>query len=137
MSEIFRLYDNAGAYQAFDNDEATDTGQTKPFYSVQIGQKETAGSEIKQQIRPGLRFIKTYKMVLPEVDYIAFMRFITNGSNDYTIQYAEVPSLLANDSEALETNNFKVALTVSDLESNASAPPVYYFTLTITSVRTL
>lgn len=134
-TELFRFYDALGNTSIFNTDEATDAGTTKPFYSVQIGQKESAGSEIKQQIRPGLRFIKNYQMAVSEAKYIAFMRFITNGSDDYFIKYATAPSLLTGDSEALNTNDFKVALTVADLASNAGDPPIYYFQLTIHSVR--
>lgn len=135
MSVFARIYGSSGRTLSFDNDEMTDTGQIKPSYGVQIGQKETAGSEIRQQIRPGLRFTKTYAMALPEAKYIAFCRLISDGSSDYFIEFTEVPSLLANDDEALAENNFAISFSMDVPDSNAGSEGViYYFNLGINSI---
>lgn len=137
MNEVARIYDAAGNYVAFTSEEMTDTGTIQPAYGVQIGQKETAGSEIKQQIRPGLRFMKAYQMNLSRAQYIAFMRLITNQSNDYFIRYADAPALLTEDPDALATNDFKVAISIAEVTTTAGSPVVYYFVMTLASISLL
>ncbi len=134
MSTFARIYGSSGRTLSFDDDEMTDTAQIKPSYGVQIGQKETAGSEIRQQIRPGLRFVKTYAMALPQAKYILFCRLITDGSSDYFIEFTEAPSLLANDDEALAENNFAISLSMDVPDGNAGNETVYYFNLGINSI---
>jgi hypothetical protein len=136
-TEKVRFYDSAGNTQIFDGEQATDDGQLQAFYTVQSGTKETAGSGIIQQIRPGLRFNKSWKMALGEAAYISFMRFITNGSDDYWVKFPTAPSLLADDSEAIETNDFRVSFTIAGVEMNADPEIIRFFTLTIQSVRLL
>ena len=136
MNEILRIYDSGVSYVAFTAEEATDTGQIKPAYGIQIGQKETAGSELKQQIRPGLRLIKAYAMAISEAKYISLLRMLSNQSSDYYIRWVDVPSLLANDPDALETNDIKIAVTIQEVSSNAGGEEtIYYFTMTVASVK--
>lgn len=133
----FTIRSTAGNSVAFDSAEATDTAQTQPFYSVNRGAEESAGGSIKQQIRPGKRFNKTYQMNLTEAKYISFMNMITDQSNDYYITYVTAPSLLTSDSSISTTNDFKISLNFKNVSQTKGDPIVYEFILTIQSVNLL
>ncbi len=138
MSQVFKIFDDGGNEVLFNHDEATDGGTTTPVYSIEMAQKVTAGNEIKQQIRPGKRYVKSYKMNLPQVKYLAFMNLLTNDSDDFFIQYTTAPTLLTNDTEVSQTNDFEVGITLGIVEDTVSDDDiVYVFPMTINSVRTL
>jgi hypothetical protein len=127
MSTIFRLYDAEDNEISIAHDEATEDGEFFPRYVPEISQEKTAGGQIKQQIRPGLRFAKAYILKLSEAQYITFMRLITNQSNDYYIEYTTAPSMLTNDTDALENNNIKVAISLSDVDATYGNQKLYSF----------
>jgi len=133
----FTINSTAGNSVTFDSSEATDTGQTQPFYSILRGVEESAGGRIKQQIRPGKRFNKTYQMNLTQSKYISFHNLYTDQSNDYYITYATAPSLLSNDSSVSQSNNFKISLHAKNVSQTKGQPIIYEFLLTIQSVNLL
>lgn len=134
---LFTLIGSSGTEVAFATDEAVDRGTTKPFFSIEIGTEKSAGGRIKQQIRPGKRFVKTYQMNLTLAKYIAFLNLITDNSNNYFIQYESPPELLTADSTIAQTNNFKVALTYDEIDDTVGEETVYKFKLGINSVELL
>jgi hypothetical protein len=134
MSVHFKIFDANANEVEFDTDEACDTGQVKPMYGVEMSQEKSAGGQIKQQIRQGIRFIKTYEMNLPESVYINFINLITNGANDYYIQYTTAPTVLSNNSSISTTNNFKIALDIGEVKNTVGSTLIYSFDLTIASV---
>jgi hypothetical protein len=134
----FTIEDSDGNSVVFTYAEACDTGLNKSMYTTEMSQEKSAGSDLKQQIRPGKRFNKTYEMNISEAQYIAFNNLITNSADNYYIKYTatSIPTLLSNDTEVNTTNNFEVAFNVGKLKGNASEDGtiMYKFNLTIVGV---
>lgn len=134
---VITITSSNGNSVAFSSSEATDTGFTKPFYSINRGAEESAGGVIKQQIRPGKRFNKSYRMKLSESKYIDFMNMLTDQSDDFYITYGTDPSLLSNDSEIPESNNFKISLNIDPVDETLGDPLIYGFNMSVQSINLL
>ena len=137
MSVLFKFFDSSDNEVSFNTDEATDTGQIKPIFAIEMSQEKSAGGQLKQQIRQGKRFLKIYEMNIPESKYIDFTNFITNGAIDYYIQYTTAPTLLSNDSDISLTNNFKIAMQIGEVKATLGEGIIYKFDLTIASINLL
>jgi hypothetical protein len=140
MSVLFTVTGSSGTSVSFDTDEATSGNDTTPTFSIEIGQEKTAGGVIKQQIRPGKRFRVSYAMVLEESKYIGWLNLITDGSNEYFIEYTDPPSILTNDSTILQDNNFKISFSMGDVEqvtASETGTIQYHFDLDLASVELL
>jgi len=133
----FSLYDSLGNIVSFTSAEATDSEQTQPFYTFARDAKESADGQIKQQIRPGVRFNKTYLMALSVTKYVALRALITNQENDYYIEYDTVPCLLSGDSDIQTTNNFKVSVRIEPVSQTVGEQIIYKFTMLIQSASLL
>lgn len=133
----FSLYDNTGNIVSFTTSEATDHGETQPYYTFARDVKESTGGEIKQQIRPGVRFNKVYLMALSVTKYVALRELITNQENDYYIEYDTAPCLLTSDSDIETNNNFKVAVRMEPVSQTVGDQIIYKFTMQIQSASLL
>lgn len=138
MSVVFTITGSSGTSVSFEHDEATDTGQLKPYMKTEIGSERTSSGKIKQQARPGKRYSKTYLMALPLTKYIDFNNLITDQSNFYYINYTTAPEILTNDASVLVTNDFEVALDPGEPEETVGDPTtIYKFRLEVVSVNLL
>lgn len=137
MSLFFTIFDEDGTGVEFNRDEAADTGHLDDHYSFEMGVEKSAGAELKTQIRPGLRFERTYEMALEETKYISFFNLIRNNSDDYFIEYETAPSILANNPEIITTNNFRIAFQIQPPKDVRSKVKKYVFDMTISSVEVL
>lgn len=136
MSVRFKIYDSEDNEVQFNYDEATDRN-TKEYFTIEKGQEKSSGGQIRTQIRPGLRFKKRYIMCLPESKYIDFVNLITNGSDDYYIEYTTVPTALSNNIEIETTNNFRIVFDMGEIEATYGQDKVYQFSLIIYSANLL
>ena len=110
MATKFTIYDDDNNEIDIDSLEASDNGFILPFYSMEMGSEKSSGGYIKQQIRPGLRYTKGYTLILTEARYIELVTLITNNSTNYYIEYATEPSILSNNSNIDQENNFKIGI---------------------------
>ena len=126
---IFTLYDINNNTVSFISTEATDQGETQPYYTFARDVKESTAGEIKQQIRPGVRFNKTYLMAVDLTKYVALRELITNQANDYYIEYDTAPCLLTGDSDIETNNNFKVSVRIEPVSQTVGEQIIYKFTM--------
>lgn len=133
----FKLISSNGNEISFTSLQATDTGNTQPYWTFNRGAEESAGGSIKQQIRPGKRFNKTYIMKLTEAEYIIFSNVVTDQSDDFFIEYVTPPTLLTSDPAIATTNNFKISIDPSPVNETIGADIIYGFVLRIQSVNLL
>jgi hypothetical protein len=139
MSNFFRLFDTAGNLVQFTDAEVTDTGNIAPYYTIEIGSEKSTTGDIKQQIRPGKRFNKTYMLCLSEAKYISLINFITNQAVDYYIHYETAPTLLTSDTSVSATNDFRVSVQLdapADVLSDGSVAS-YRINLIMSSIELL
>jgi len=136
---FFRIYSTIDSIGIeFDRNEATDTGKVGSIYTLEIGTAKTAGGRIIQQIRPGKRFVKGYRMILPQDKYISFMNLLTNNSNDYYIDYETIECLLQADPQIDINNNFKIAIQITQVDGmTGSDDRNYRFDMDIVAVELL
>ena len=134
---FFTLEGENGNSVEFDQLEATDTGKVLPYHKLEIGDAKASGGMIIQQIRPGRRFFKEYAMVLEEDKYLEFLHLVTDNSNNFYIEYENIPSVLDNDDllSVSQKNKFKVAFSISEIKTTAGATLVYLFDLGIQAVN--
>ncbi len=133
MSNFFTIYDDDSNTIIFTNEEATEMGTFRPRYLIEQSEEKTSGGQLRQQIRPGVRFAKTYSMQLTSTRYSLFLRMYTNNSANRYIEYVTVPLLLSNDVSALVTNNFKVVLKLDDVDATYGDDDKYSFMIHVFS----
>ncbi len=136
MSTIFKIYDASANEVQFLHDEAA-ASTTKGYFLIEKGQEKSSGGQIRTQIRPGLRYKQLFVMCLPETKYISFINLINNGSDDYFVEYTNVPTVLSNNSVIETTNNFAIAFDMEEPEMVYGEDIVYQFNLTIYSANLL
>jgi acetyltransferase-like isoleucine patch superfamily enzyme len=138
ISTRFTIENSEGTSVVFAYEEATDTGgMVREYYTIEMSQEKSAGGNIKQQIRPGLRFQKVYQICLSESKYIDFFNLITENADDYYITYATAPTVLSNNSSISTSNNFKIAFNVEipNITASEDGVTVYKFNMSIASVE--
>ena len=137
MGLYFTIFDENGTGVEFNREEALDTGHLPDHYTFEMGIEKSAGAELKMQIRPGLRFNRTYEMALEETKYIEFFNLIRNNSDDYFIEYVTAPSILVNNAEIITVNNFRIAFDIQPPKDARSKILKYLFDMGIMSVEVL
>lgn len=133
----FQLFDKNNNTVTILNEEAGKEGLPDAHYTFEESSENSSGGEIKQQRRPGKRFIDSYIMHLPITKYIDYTNLITNNAQDYFINYTNIPCLLDSDLTVITNNQFEVALRNGFPTVVAGSPIVYIFTLEIASVQLL
>ena len=134
----FQLFDKNNNSVSILNDEAgKEGGIPDAHYTFEESSENSSGGEIKQQRRPGKRFIDSYIMHLPLTKYIDYTNLITNNAQDYFINYTNIPCVLDNNPTIITNNQFEVALRNGFPTEVAGAPIIFIFTLEIASVQLL
>jgi len=136
---FFNINDGNGNSVAFEQDEATDTGTTLPFYSMEMGDEKSSSGKLKQQIRPGKRFNKSFLLAITEAKYIDFTGLLTNNALDYYISYTIKPTLLDNDSDVpiASENDFAISVSIKSVSITAGKPVIYRVPITIVTANLL
>jgi hypothetical protein len=134
----FTITNSLGTSVVFTYEEATDTGGIPlEHYGIEMSQEKSAGGNIKQQIRPGLRFQKIYQICFTESKYISFYNMITENADDYYIEYNTAPTILSNNSSVATSNNFKIAFNpeTPNITASSDGDAIRKFNITISSVE--
>ncbi len=140
MGVKFSIFDAANNSVSILTEEAGKEGLPDAVYGLEESSENSSGGEIKQQRRPGKRFLDSYVFHLPLAKYILYNNLITNNAQDYFINYTNIPCILDADPNVIITNQFEVALRNGIVSINAgdgSGNEIFIFTVEIASVQLL